>query len=80
MSIFGLACSKAGGTPLQGDRGGADSLRVHKIIKIEHSVFYINYISSLKYNKLCRDVGIGRQEGDTMYIVESLLEWKRSRK
>lgn len=30
MSIFGLACTKAGGTPLQGDRGGFDSLRVHK--------------------------------------------------
>ena len=31
MSFFGLACSKAGGTPLQGDCGGFDSLRVHKM-------------------------------------------------
>ena len=60
MSIFGLACSKAGGTPLQGDRGGFNSLRVRKIIKIEHSWFYINYIRSLKYNKLCRGDGIGK--------------------
>ena len=26
----------------------------------------------------CPDGGIGRHEGETMYIVESLLEWKRS--
>ena len=26
---YGLACSKAGGTPLQGDRGEFDSHRVH---------------------------------------------------
>lgn len=31
IDYFGLACTKAGGTPLQGDRGGFDSLRVHKI-------------------------------------------------
>ena len=30
IEYFGLACTKAGGTPLQGDRGGFDSLRVHK--------------------------------------------------
>lgn len=30
IDYFGLACTKAGGTPLQGDRGGFDSLRVHK--------------------------------------------------
>lgn len=27
---------------------------------------------------VCRDGGIGRHEGETMYIVESLLDWKHS--
>ena len=33
IDYFGLACTKAGGTPLQGDRGGFDSLQVHKKIQ-----------------------------------------------
>ena len=32
LSIFyGLACTKAGVSPLQGESGGFDSLRVHKV-------------------------------------------------
>ena len=29
-ALFGLACTKAGVSPLQGESGGFDSLRVHK--------------------------------------------------
>ena len=36
FKLNGLACTKAGGTPLQGDRGGFDSLRVHKTIGRTH--------------------------------------------
>ena len=44
-----------------------------------------NYLSFpiVKYETIfskCPDGGTGRHEGETMYIVESLLEWKRSRK
>ena len=28
---YGLACTKAGVSPLQGESGGFDSLRVHKV-------------------------------------------------
>lgn len=42
IDYFGLACTKAGGTPLQGDRGGFDSLQVHKNT-IFKDVHYLQY-------------------------------------
>ena len=60
MSIFGPVAPIGRALDLHSSRCEFESHQVHKIIKIEHSWFYINYIRSLKYNKLCRGDGIGK--------------------
>ena len=62
IEYFGLACTKAGGTPLQGDRGGFDSLRVHK--QIQFSRIFTNWFINPTQRVSTR---VGRS---TQYIIQ----------